>query len=132
MKNIKIVATNKRISPYKSASPDILNIGVKILKNNRLYNTKNILLEFFIDYPTKWTHFYSNLCSGGSITLTPVCSPIININNCLGYVRATIDNEYYRSNLIRFNFISSIEDTNNQLIIFPEEIAIFENEFFDF
>lgn len=129
---LRPIISNKRISPYRLGSPDVVNIGVKLLNSNRLYRVKNIPIEFLIDYPTEWTVFASGYINNGVTNLYRSCDNITEISNCRGYSRALINGNYYNSNIIRLNFISSPDYTQNTVVEIPNEIVVFEGEYFTF
>ncbi|MCK9428868.1 MAG: PKD domain-containing protein [Candidatus Omnitrophica bacterium] len=102
----KIVILNKRISPYKSN--DLLQISVQLYENNKkkLFYIKDVVLTLNLNYPNGWQAYSSGITNKtGSCVLYQSSSGILS-SNCLGYVSATINNQSYISNIIRFNFIN--------------------------
>jgi len=129
---LRPIISNKRSTPYRAGTPDLINIGVKLLNSNRLYQSKNVPIEFLLDYPTEWTVFISGVVNNGVTSLYRSCDNITNIGNCRGYSRALINGTYYNSNIIRLNFNTTLSFDQNTIIEIPREIIVFDGEYFTF
>lgn len=103
--NYTLVLTNKRAYSYKIGS-DSLQSKVDILENDQLSYLKDIPIELWLNWSGVWdqnssctTGRYGNCTINSSTSATPS-----GIANCLGAAVATIDDETYVSNIIRYNF----------------------------
>jgi hypothetical protein len=130
------IISNQRRSPYRLKSNDILSVKLNLYRNNKQFNFKNALSELFLNYPDPdaWNKVSEERTTrNGSQILTCSCRYIENITNCLGYVKTTINNHIYHSNIIRFNFISDYTiDESSSIYTFENLIIVYENNIFTF
>ncbi|MCK9428852.1 MAG: hypothetical protein M0R17_02425 [Candidatus Omnitrophica bacterium] len=129
---ISNIISNQRRTPYRLESNDIINIRLNLYNNNKQFYNQNIQLEFYLNYPSGWNKVADSISTkNGSQNLNCSCLYISNISNCLGYVKATINNNSYNSNIIRFNFISKYT-YNNYIYNFENILTTYENNIFTF
>lgn len=101
------VATNQRVTAYRSGSDDKLQIKVQLFGNNKtgLSYLKDVPLMLKLNF-SGWQPYETDVTDAtGSQIIYHSCQDITSIDNCLGYVVATIDNKTYKSNIVRFNFV---------------------------
>lgn len=101
------IAINQRLSPYKAATSDKMQIKYYLYSDDkkRLSYIKNAPVELKLNI----SGIFGIVASGttdsyGTYTFYYPCSEISGINNCLGYITTTINDEVYKSNVVRFNF----------------------------
>lgn len=130
---IRPVISNQRVSPYRLGTSDLIKIKADMYNGNKKLQIKDILLELYLNYPSGEWIKYGEVSTNrnGSQLIQQSCVNFANINNCLGYVKATFNGRYYTSNTTRFNFITSGETTNS-IIEMPDEIVVYENQYFTF
>jgi PKD repeat protein len=99
------IITNQRISPYKLNTNDKIQIKFQIYKDNaQLSYLNDIPLTLKLNF-SGWQVYESGITDRfGSYTFHHLCSEIYDVNNCLTYGVAIINNEVYKSNIIRINF----------------------------
>lgn len=106
-KKLYSIICNQRRSPYLMNSTDKIQIKYNLYSNNKtkLSYLKNIPLELNLNL-SGWQIVNSGITDKfGGYTFHQSCSGI-STKNCLSYVSAIIDNEQYKSNVIRLNFSS--------------------------
>lgn len=101
-----LVITNKRVTPYRKSSPDVLQIKAQIYSNSKrkLSYIKDVPLNLKLNYQGWRAYETINTDKFGSCTFHHTCSNV-DRDHCLGFVTALIDNKMYTSNIARFNFI---------------------------
>lgn len=105
------ILINKRLSPYRSLSNDIIQSNVKVYNKNRLINISGLAIELWMNYNSGvWQKVEDSSTNRYGIqTIYHACSGIENINCCLGYSKVTYNDVVYTSNTVRYNFIGNID-----------------------
>ena len=104
-KKLYMVATNQRVSTYKMGTLDKIQIKFQMYSNNRakLSYLRDVPISLRLNYNGWQTYETGVTDKFGNFTFFHVCNDV-TVDNCLGYVVAVIDNEVYRSNVVRLNF----------------------------
>ena len=128
------ILMNKRRFVYKLGA-DQLQTKLMIFKGKELSYIDNALIELWLNYEGSWKK-YENYTSNkyGIAHIKHSTHKIPNIDCCLGLARVTINGIIYNSNLVRFNFIKTTQDSylidagsNNQIINDRSSYYIFDS-----
>lgn len=114
-----IILTNKRLHPYKIPN-DFMAIQLQIYKNKRLAYLNNIPIEIWFNYEGSWQKYIDSTTNKYGVLNTTYSTSFTipyDITNCLGYAKATINNNIYQSNIVRFNFLYSASAFELEFII---------------
>lgn len=100
------VLTNMRRSPYRTGTTDQLQAKVEVIRRNRLIYTKDLQVEFWLNYLGDWAKFETSTTTRyGNRVLYHTCEYVPDIDCCLGFARVIINGVEYDSNVVRFNFV---------------------------
>lgn len=106
-KKIYPVAANQRVTAYKAGTTDKIQIKLQLYSDikTKLSYLEGATVTLKLNYNGSWRSYeVSETDKFGGYTFYHSCEDV-DVNNCLGYVTVNINNEIYRSNLIRINFI---------------------------
>lgn len=129
IKKIYLIATNQRVSAYRTGTSDLIQIKVQIYSNNRskISYLKNIPISLRLNYNGWKTYDTGVTDKFGNFTFFHACDNI-TVANCQGYIIAIIDNKAYYSNVFRLNFsrVPTLDTPTNVLYT----LTNLENNFF--
>lgn len=101
----QLVLSNKNRYPYKIGYDTMIS-KVDILQNRRMSFLQDTNVDLWLNYNGSWTVYESGLTNReGSVYLNHSGMTRSGISNCLGIARATINDQDYISNIIRYNFV---------------------------
>lgn len=101
------VLSNKRTSPYYPGnSRDSLQAKFELYNKHRRAYTSGLPVELWLNYDTTWQVRLSGFTNRyGMVHFNYPCTPIPDIDCCLGVAKITVGDFTYNSNIVRFNFI---------------------------
>ena len=92
MKNIIIRASNQRLTPYRTRSYDNIQVQYSIFDSSKKTFLSNISCHLWLKYPTAWQQYIGSISNKGQNIINMSCISFANLNSCLGYVKASINN----------------------------------------
>ena len=128
--NIKPIISNRRLAPYRLDSYDNLQVKLVVNHKDKLSYFNNAPVELYLNYTDVFVKYVDIVTNNfGMANISYNCKDIPKIDQCLGYVKVTVDSKEYFSNTIRFNFVEgSFVPTAEVLEIYSFELVHYSDD----